>query len=252
MKSIQQFLRDLGFTGRGGLSQAMEARDAEWRRLVEEAQADLTAAREALIREGMERDRFKAESAAREVTIETLGAELAKLQGENEKIRRVWADDTADYDRLKGKLAEARSIVADLKLYVQARHRAQKWLDTFAAPPAEQAQPKHRETERAESERWKGVARSAVVRCSAPDSVGDDCDIEQEGNVACAAGQCAMRPGPGDLTPQGEPAEQAQSTGPVQVARERDGTPIMCDTPGCGKPIPPGDAPAEVAGPVKS
>jgi hypothetical protein len=25
-----------------------------------------------------------------------------------------------------------------------------------------------------------------------------------------------------------------------QVSRESDGTPIMCDTPGCGKPIPPG------------
>jgi hypothetical protein len=145
------------------VTEAIEARDAEWRRLVEEAQAETrrvnneaqlrlaavgTAAEEAQA----ERDGFKERCNAYEralhksgVTIAqvaTIAAERDRLKGELAEAIGALGDLNAGCVKLEGELAEARRLLRETPMAESAMRTT--WhiqRDAFlAATPAEQAQ----------------------------------------------------------------------------------------------------------------
>jgi hypothetical protein len=126
---------------------ALKARDAEWRRLVEEAQGETrrvnneaqlrlaavgTAAEEAQA----ERDRAYLTSAEYLAAKNDAEAERDRLKGELAMERNAY--DTTLY-RLKGELAEARAMVLDACAAHASDCRCE-WCAFLAATPAEQAQ----------------------------------------------------------------------------------------------------------------
>jgi hypothetical protein len=108
-------------TARQGLVDDIALAIVTSRRLVEEAQGDLTAARDALIREGMERDRLKGEMAeARAATNEIIQA----LTEARNFVRRAAKD--------------VRKLIQPSRFDLDAADLVDKW--DGAATPAEQAQ----------------------------------------------------------------------------------------------------------------
>lgn len=171
MKTAEEFGRAIDDMVWAEELEAIEARDAEWRRLVEEAQARsathqhnhedaLKAVEEAQAdaKSWMERsiaiqkqeEKVEAESAARETTIETLGADVKASASEWDRLTLLLDGMYTERDRLRGELAEARRLLMTAPLNVAADSLF-AWMcartihlagerHEHDSPPAEQAQ----------------------------------------------------------------------------------------------------------------
>jgi hypothetical protein len=125
--------------GEAEVAAALALRDAEWRRLVEEAQTDAKNAINVGLKQIAE--------------ICNLQIERDRLKGELDDTRDALADLLTAHNRLKGELAEARLLLNDAFLPSFAEWQSAKHA-FLAATPAEQAQ---------------GEAACACANCGRPD-----------------------------------------------------------------------------------